>query len=134
MRLHLAKERQDRRGVMAAMDELVGIDRELGRFIAAIPDPALHGIGCEIEAQKRDVIAQRLVLARGKIGPAIAPGEAAAAPGPAAIESDYQVYEPDRRSRRLVAALLALCIVVAAILLLGEGAAQAIVSWWEQPA
>ena len=134
MRLQLASERQDRRGVMAAMDELVGLDRELGRFIAAIPDPALHGIGREIEAQKRDVIAQRLVLARGKVGPAIAPREAAAVPGPAAIEGEHHAYEPDRRPRRLVAALLAICLATAAVLLLGEGAAQTIVSWWEQPA
>lgn len=134
MRLQLASERKDRRGVMAAIDELVGLDRELGRFIAAIPDPALRGIGREIEAQKRDVIEQRLVLARGKIGPAIAPGEAAAAPEPATAEGDYQAYEPDRRSRHLVAALLAICLAIAAILLLGEGAAQTIVSWWEYPA
>ena len=73
MRLHLAMEQQDRRGVMAAIDELVGLDRELARFVESVPDPALASIGREIEAQKRDVMEQRMVLARGKIGPSLVP-------------------------------------------------------------
>lgn len=71
MRLQLAAEQHDRRGVMAAIDELVGLDRELGRFIEAIPGQG--GDAGEIEAQKREVMAGRLMLARGKIGPALTP-------------------------------------------------------------
>lgn len=132
MRLHLAAERQDRRGMMAAMDELVGLDRELRRFISAIPDSALNGIGREIEAQRRDVIAERLVLARGKIGPVIAPGSAAPTPEPAAAVEEYQTYEPGRRAPRLIALLLVLGLAVAGGLLFGEGAAQSVAIWWKQ--
>ncbi len=82
MRLQLAMEREDRRGVMAALDELVGLDRELARFIEAIPDPELDDIGREIEAQKHDLMEQRVVLARGKLGPALRPVPDADAPAP----------------------------------------------------
>ena len=78
MRLQLAMEREDRRGVMAAIDELVGLDRELARFIETIPDPELsdpelNEIGREIDARKHELMEQRVVLARGKLGPALRP-------------------------------------------------------------
>ena len=83
MRLQLAMEREDRRGVMAAIDELVGLDRELARFIETIPDPELDEIGREIDARKHELMEQRVVLARGKLGPALRPvPDAAAAPAP----------------------------------------------------
>jgi hypothetical protein len=80
MRLQLAMERADRRGVMAAIDELVGLDRELARFIETIPDPELDDIGREIDARKHELMEQRVVLARGKLGPALRPVPDAPAP------------------------------------------------------
>lgn len=148
MRLELARERQDRRGVMAAMDELVGLDRELGRFIESIPHPALNGIGRELEAQKREMIEQRLVLARGKTGPVIAPAaarqparpviarpvaQAAPATAPTAAAA-HQAYEPDWRLRWVVAALLVAALAIAAFLLFGGGAIEALLATWERPA
>ena len=115
MRLQLASEQADRRGMMAAIDELVGLDRELGRFIDSFPEPALREIGEEIEAQKRDLMAQRVVLARGKVGPAIAP---ALPPEPAEEpELDLQEYAPNQHWPRFIAALLLLCLALAAGLL-----------------
>lgn len=144
MRLQLAMEREDRRGVMAAIDELVGLDRELARFIETIPDPELDDIGREIEAQKHDLMEQRVVLARGKLGPALRPVPDASAPMPAPVPAP----EPElllsavvpaahaapaeaprprrrRRSRRWPGALavllvLALAGAVAAYLMFGE--------------
>ena len=75
MRLQLASERQDRRGVMAAIDELVGLDRELGRFIASLPGAAVQPVAA---AQQRDLMEQRLILSRGKIGPAFGAHDRAA--------------------------------------------------------
>jgi len=117
MRLQLASEQADRRGMMAAIDELVGLDRELGRFIESLPEPALREIGEEIDAQKRDLMAQRVILARGKTGPAITP---APPPEPAPAEApelDLHEYAPGRNGPRLIAALLFLCLAVAAGLL-----------------
>lgn len=82
MRLQLAMEREDRRGIMAAIDELVGLDRELARFIETIPDPELDDIGREIDARRHDLMEQRVVLARGKLGPALRPVPDAGAPAP----------------------------------------------------
>lgn len=94
MRLQLAAEQHDRRGVMAAIDELVGLDRELGRFIDAMP--AQVDAGAEIEAQKREVMAGRLMLARGKVGPALAPEAVPdAAPAEPELILDQPVWEED---------------------------------------
>lgn len=107
MRLQLAAERQDRRGVMAAIDELVGIDRELERLIGPIPD---------IAEQRHELLAERLVLARGKIGPAIAPAPEAGASEPLPIQfaaepEPYLLVDevpPARRWPWVVAAFLVL--------------------------
>lgn len=72
MRLQLAVERHDRTGALEAMDELVGLDRELGKFIGAMPDTSLDAVNDALDAQKRDVLAERMVLARGKAGPDLA--------------------------------------------------------------
>ncbi len=139
MRLQLAMEREDRRGIMAAIDELVGLDRELARFIETIPDPELDGIGREIEAQKHDLMEQRVVLARGKLGPALRPVPDASAPmpapepelllsavAPAAHAAPVEAPRPPRRrrSRRwpwalAVLLVLALAGAVAAYLMFG---------------
>lgn len=113
MRLQLAAERQDRRGVMAAIDELVGIDRELERLIGPIP---------EIAGQRHELLAERLVLARGKIGPAIAPAPEAeeAEPEPVRFATEPEPYllvdevPPARRWPWVVAALLASLAAAAA--------------------
>lgn len=77
MRLQLAMEKQDRRQTMAAMDDLVGLDRELSHFVASIPaaPPADAGrMSRWVDEQKQAVVADRLVLARGKSGPALRTG------------------------------------------------------------
>jgi len=135
MRLQLAVEQQDRRGVMAAIDELVGLDRELGRFIETIPDPTLAGIGRELDIQKNELIAQRLVLARGKIGPALAP-PVDPEPIPDIVDlADYEEYHPPRRWPWAVAALLILVTAAALWLAFGGLATlQPLLSTWELPA
>lgn len=139
MRLQLAMEQQDRRGVMAAIDELVGLDRELGRFIDSIPDPELADVGREIDGQKRELIAQRLVLARGKVGPALAP-VAVPARGvesePAIIDlADYEEYRPPRRWPLVIAFLLILATAAALWLAFGGlDTLQPLISAWELPA
>lgn len=113
MRLQLAAERQDRRGVMAAIDELVGIDRELERLIGPLP---------EIAGQRHELLAERLVLARGKIGPAIAPAPEADEPQPLPIQfaaepEPYLLVDevpPARRWPWVVAAVLVLLAGAAA--------------------
>ncbi|SMF78513.1 hypothetical protein [Allosphingosinicella indica] len=77
MRLQLAMEKRDRRETMAAMDDLVGLDRELSHFVASIPatPPADSGrMSRWVDEQKKAVVADRLVLARGKSGPALRTG------------------------------------------------------------
>ncbi|MBX3561332.1 MAG: hypothetical protein KF780_05910 [Sphingomonas sp.] len=145
MRLQLAMEREDRRGVMAAIDELVGLDRELARFIETIPDPELDDIGREIDARRHDLMEQRVVLARGKLGPALRPVPDADAPAPmpapapapepelllsavapAAHAAPVEAPRPRRRRSRhwpwTLAALLVLALAgaLAAYLMFGE--------------
>lgn len=95
MRLQLAMEREDRRGVMAAIDELVGLDRELARFIETIPDPELDEIGREIDARKHELMEQRVVLARGKLGPALRPVPTPASEPPAELLLNKAVPAPE---------------------------------------
>jgi len=138
MRLQLAAERQDRRGVMAALDALAGIDRELGRFIDSMPDAGIPDIGRDIEAQRNDLLAQRMTLARGKIGPALSPAPArspaelsmAAAPCDDPCD-DHEAEEPARRWPWVLAAVLIACAALAAYALLGGGGA---LFGWELPA
>lgn len=147
MRLQLATEQHDRRGMMAAIDELVGLDRELGRFIDSIPDCALAGVAREIDAQKRDIMAQRMILARGKIGPSLAPVpepevaaelpelvlETPALPAASWHEGDAWAEELETPARRwpwvVLAALIAGAVFFAAI---NGVSVQSILSWWEQ--
>ena len=84
MRLQLAAERQDRQSAMAAMDELFGIDRELDQFITTMagPLPAEENRRDMFERQRRLLASERMVLARGKLGPAIAPEAPSPGPGP----------------------------------------------------
>lgn len=136
MRLHLAQEQHDRRGMMAALDELVGLDRELARFVETMPDPDLADIGEAIDAQRQDLLEQRMVLARGKLGPALAPvpiyepePEAIAADAPMLLED---VYEAPRRWPWIVRGLLILAAAaVAAWLYLDAAALPTLISWWE---
>lgn len=114
MRLQLAQEQQDRRAVMAAMDELVGLDRALGRFIDSIPDPGLAEIGRELDAQKSALVAERLVLARGKIGPALAPPPE---PEPITALVDFADHEEERAPQRWLWALAALLVAAAGLAL-----------------
>lgn len=134
MRLQLAMEQQDRRGVMAAIDELVGLDRELGRFIETIPDPALADVGRELDTQKNELIGQRLVLARGKVGPALAP-QPPAPPVPAIVDlADYEEYRPSRRWPLAIAALLVLATAAALWLAFGGlDTLRPLLSAWELP-
>lgn len=148
MRLQLATEQHDRRGMMAAIDELVGLDRELGRFIDSIPDCALATVARELDAQKRDVMAQRTILARGKSGPSLNPvpePEVAAelpelvletpASSPASWhEADAWEDEPEapaRRWRWLVAAVLVVGAALAFFAVINGVSVQSILSWWE---
>lgn len=75
MRLQLAVERHDRKSAMAAMDDLVGIDRELDRFIGSMPGAAADyaAVSDELDRHKQSVVSERVVMARGKVGPAVAP-------------------------------------------------------------
>lgn len=112
MRLQLAAERQDRRGVMAAIDELVGLDRELGRFIESIPGAAPPLIGA---VQSRDVMEQRLILSRGKIGPAFdGPGRPKAVPSPAPDQPEAD--KDGAWASRLLILLALICVAAFAIL------------------
>jgi hypothetical protein len=141
MRLHLAQEQDDRRGMMAALDELVGLDRELARFVEAMPDPALHDIGETIDAQRQDVLEQRMVLARGKLGPALTPVPepepepeiTIAADAPMLLED---LYEEEPRRRRWPWVVLGLLILaaaaVAAWIYLDAAALPTLISWWER--
>lgn len=77
MRLQLAMQKQDRRQAMSAMDDLVGLDRELSQFVASIPAAPPTDAGRMnrwLDEQKQAVVADRLVLARGKSGPALRTG------------------------------------------------------------
>jgi len=113
MRLQLAAERQDRRGVMAAIDELVGLDRELGRFIDSIPGAATPLIGA---AQSRDVMEQRLILSRGKIGPAFdGPRRPKAVAPPAPEEAKANDGERGAWASHLLLLLGLLCVAAVAI-------------------
>lgn len=132
MRLQLAAERQDRRGVMAAIDELVGIDRELERLIGPIP---------EVSAQRHELLAERLVLARGKIGPAIAPVPEAEAEESESLPIQFatepepyllvdELPPPARRWPWVVAALLVL-LAGAAVAFWMFGGEPVVRSWVE---
>lgn len=140
MRLHLAQEQQDRRGVMAALDELVGLDRELARFVETMPEPALAEIGEAIDAQRRDLLEDRMVLARGKLGPALTPvpdlrpePEAIAAAAPILVEDLEDGEEASRRRwPRILAGLLILAAAaIGAWLMLDAAALSTLVGWWE---
>ena len=139
MRLHLAQEQHDRRGMMAALDELVGLDRELARFVETIPDPALLDVGEAIDAQRRDLLAQRMVLACGKLGPALGPAprsrqeaEAIAADAPLLPEGIEEAETRGRRWPRIVLGLLILAaFAMAAWLCLDAAALPSLAAWWE---
>ncbi|MDQ8757342.1 hypothetical protein RCO27_14015 [Sphingosinicella sp. LHD-64] len=140
MRLHLAQEQDDRRGMMAALDELVGLDRELARFVETMPDPALADVGEAIDAQRQDLLEQRMVLARGKLGPALTPvpayepePEAIAADAPMLREDVYEEEAPRRRWPWVMLGLLILAAAaVAAWLYLDAAALPTLISWWER--
>jgi hypothetical protein len=139
MRLHIAQEQHDRRGMMAALDELVGLDRELARFVETMPDPDLLDIGEAIDVQRRGVLEQRMVLACGRLGPALVPAPLPPQ-APVAIAADApilseDVEEEETRRRRwpwIVAGLLILAAVaLAAWLCLDAAALPTLIAWWE---
>ena len=139
MRLHLAQEQHDRRGMMAALDELVGLDRELARFVETMPDPELPDVSATIDAQRRDLLERRMVLACGKLGPALAPA-VGPQPEPEAIATDAPILsegidDADARPRhwpRVVLGLLILAaMAVAAWLCLDAAALPTLLAWWE---
>ncbi len=140
MRLHLAREQQDRRGMMAALDELVGLDRELARFVETMPDPALADIGGAIDAQRQDLLEQRMVLARGKLGPALTSvpafepeSEPIAADAPMLLEDVYEETAPRRRWPWIVLGLLILAAAAAITwFYLDAAALPTLISWWER--
>jgi len=146
MRLHLAQEQHDRRGMMAALDELVGLDRALASFVGTMPDRALADIGEAIDAQRQEVLEQRMVLARGKLGPALAPvpeprpqsqSEAMTTdrPAPSAGLRDLSEEDEERGRRRwpwiLCGLLLLAAAAVAAWLCFDAAAFATLISWWE---
>jgi hypothetical protein len=91
MRLQLAVQREDRRLAMAAMDDLVALDRELSDLVAAIPAASPHGmrrLGDALDLRRGEVMQDRLVLARGKAGPALVPADGVAAPEPPPEQAD----------------------------------------------
>lgn len=118
MRLQLAAERQDRRGVMAAIDELVDIDRELERLIGPAPD---------IADQRREMMAERVVLARGKLGPALAPVPLDLPPEFAEPEDEA----PPRARWPWVAGLVAVCTTAAVGAWLALGGTETLLAWQE---
>lgn len=116
MRLQLAAERKDRRGVMAAIDELVGLDRELCRFIQSIPGAATPLTGTE---RPSDVMEQRLILSRGKSGPAFdGPRRPKAVEAEAPVEAAADIGEEGRGGvwARLLILLGLVCLAAVAIL------------------
>ena len=139
MRLHLAQEQHDRRGMMAALDELVGLDRELARFVETMPDPGLLDIGEAIDAQRRDLLEQRMVLACGKRGPALVPAPRTR-PEPEPIAADTPllpegIYEEEVRRRRWpwigLGLLILAALAAAAWLYLDAAALPTLIVWWE---
>lgn len=139
MRLHLAQEQHDRRGMMAALDELVGLDRELARFVETMPDPALADIGEAIDAQRQNLLERRMVLARGKLGPALTPvppyepePDAICADAPMLLEDVYEEAAARRRWPWIMLGLLILAAAaVAAWLYVDAAALPTLISWWE---
>lgn len=110
MRLQVASERQDRRGVMAAIDELVALDRELGRFIDSIPGAARP----IVVVSPRDVMEQRLILSRGKIGPAFdGPRRPTAVEAPAPVPDEGG--EAGAWASRLLILLGLICVAAIAL-------------------
>ena len=140
MRLHVAQEQHDRRGMMAALDELVGLDRELARFVQSMPDPDLLDIGEAIDAQRRDLLEERMVLACGKLGPALVPVPRPRQE-PETLGADLPMLSVDlcqeeevrrRRWPRIALGLLILVtIALAAWLCLDAAALPTLIAWWE---
>jgi len=76
IRLQLAFERRDRMGAMEAIDRLHALDTEVERIMADLPggedDPRRHVVNRILREEKMAVAFEKLALASGADGPALA--------------------------------------------------------------
>jgi hypothetical protein len=114
IRFQLAMERHDRRVALAAVDDLVALDRRLRDYLGDVPAP-------ELESERAALNREKLALAAQVIRPEPKPVETVAAPveiGPPAPEAWEQFeYEEEDRHRAvwwLAAVLLLLSAAAAA--------------------
>ncbi|QUM71558.1 hypothetical protein [Sphingopyxis granuli] len=129
-RLELALASSDRQRIVEAIDRLHALDREIERRVASLPpppdpDPEREAIDRHLDREKMAVAFEKLALASGISGPALASPPAFAARTRPEPELSYEVDGPpfDRRRTHILAShgpkialLLAIAAATAALL------------------
>jgi len=116
IRLQLALEQRDRRVALAAVDDLVALDRQLQDYLAQLPSAPVPGAQmAELEVERAALNREKLTLAAGVIrreapAPAAVPEADARAWG----SRDYALADQRRRRRGLRWLAGALILVAAA--------------------
>ncbi|HYU95878.1 MAG TPA: hypothetical protein VE989_06900 [Sphingomicrobium sp.] len=116
IRLQLALEQRDRRVALAAVDDLVALDRQLQDYLAQLPSVPVPGaLMAELEVERAALNREKLTLAAGVIRrEAPAPEGVLEADAPAWGSRDYALADQRRRSRGLRRLAGALILVAAA--------------------
>lgn len=103
IRLQLALEQRDRRVALAAVDDLVALDRQLEDYLAQLPTAPVPGAQmAELEAERAALNREKLTLAAGVIRREAPAPEAVLEPAaPAWGSRDYALADQRRRRRGL---------------------------------
>ena len=117
IRLQLALEQRDRRVALAAVDDLVALDRQLQDYLAQLPSVPVPGaLMAELEVERAALNREKLTLAAGVIRREAppAPEGILEADAPDWGSRDYALADQRRRSRGLRRLAGALILVAAA--------------------